>query len=420
MIEILQEIYLTVKHNKLRTSLTGFAVAWGIFMLIVLLGSGNGLINAFRSNGAAFGTNLLTLYPGSTSLPYHGYAKNRPIRLQHPDIDNLQKEFSNHITAASPAIDVSSQYISFGKEYVNSGILGISPAYFESDLPIHCKSGRLINQKDMEEKRKVIVISEKAARTLFESQHVEPLGKYLRINDLLFKVVGVYSGISSGYFESCYVPASTADRIYSKGGNYDRIVTATKDLGTEQKNIDFENSIRGLMARTHEYDPADENALFMWNKSYNNVRSNQVDRVLTIAIWVIGIFTLLSGIVGVSNIMLISVKERTREFGIRKALGAKPRSILWLIVAESIIITAFFGYIGLVAGVGVTEWMDATLGQKVVEMGGFKAALFKDPTVNMRIAIEATLTLIIAGTLSGLFPAIKAVRIRPIEALRAN
>ena len=177
---------------------------------------------------------------------------------------------------------------------------------------------------------------------------------------------------------------------------------------------------RKAIATNHRFDPTDESAIWIWNRFTNYLQTQNAMGILRTAIWVIGIFTLLSGIVGVSNIMLITVKERTREFGIRKALGAKPFSILWLIIVESVTITTLFGYIGMVAGIGVTEWMNSAFGSQTMDAGMFQQTMFSDPTVDLSIAIQATLTLIIAGTLAGLFPAKKAVSISPIEALRAD
>ena len=208
--------------------------------------------------------------------------------------------------------------------------------------------------------------------------------------------------------------------IYGKGDKLHNIIFSTKNLTTEADSDVFEESFRKMMGSNHRFDPTDRSSVWIWNRFKQQMQSQGAMSILNTAIWIIGIFTLLSGIVGVSNIMLITVKERTREFGIRKALGAKPRAILFLIIVESVVITTFFGYIGMVAGIGVTEWMDASFGNQTMDNGMWSSTVFTDPTVDLKIAIQATLTLIIAGTLAGFFPARKAVRISPIEALRAD
>ena len=213
---------------------------------------------------------------------------------------------------------------------------------------------------------------------------------------------------------------STLQTIYNKGDKLNNIIFTTKNLHSIESNEAFEKEYRKAIATNHRFDPTDESAIWIWNRFTNYLQTQNAMGILRTAIWVIGIFTLLSGIVGVSNIMLITVKERTREFGIRKALGAKPFSILWLIIVESVTITTLFGYIGMVAGIGVTEWMNSAFGSQTMDAGMFQQTMFSDPTVDLSIAIQATLTLIIAGTLAGFFPAKKAVSISPIEALRAD
>ena len=208
--------------------------------------------------------------------------------------------------------------------------------------------------------------------------------------------------------------------IYNKGNRLNSIIFTTKGLTTEASNEQFEADYRRVIAANHRFDPTDDGAIWLWNRFTSYLQAMAAMGILRTAIWVIGIFTLLSGIVGVSNIMLITVRERTHEFGIRKALGAKPRSILWLIIVESVVITTLFGYVGMVAGIGATEWMDAAFGSQTVDAGMFEAKMFSNPTVDLGIAVQATVTLIVAGTLAGLFPARKATRIRPIEALRAE
>ncbi|MGN0309303.1 MAG: ABC transporter permease, partial [Bacteroides sp.] len=272
---------------------------------------------------------------------------------------------------------------------------------------------------DIQERRKVIVPHKITAETLFKQLHRDPVGEYINVGAFSFQVVGIYGDMGDQGRRASYVPYTTLQTIYNRGNKMDYLVFTTQGLNDEESNIDFENRYYRMLARLHRFDPDDTGAVWVGNRMRQYIQSQKAMGILTTAIWVIGIFTLLSGIVGVSNIMLITVKERTHEIGIRKALGAKPRSILWLIISESIVITTLFGYVGMVAGIGVTEWMDTYFGSQTMDAGMFQQTFFTDPTVDLRIAVQATITLIIAGTLAGFFPARKATHIRPIEALNA-
>ena len=401
MIDLWQEIYGTIKRNKLRTFLTGFAVAWGIFMLIVLLGAGNGIIHAFEQNASERALNSIRLGGGWTTQSYEGLKEGRRIQLKNKDLAATEKYFPDNIITAGATLRQGDVNISFGQEYINISLMGVHPNYVESEA-IKTASGRFINRNDVKERRKVIILHKKSAEILFGKSRTEPVGRFVNAGGVAF------------------IPFSTMQTIYNKGDKLNNIIFTTKNLTSEAANETFEKEYRKVIAANHRFDPEDEGAIWIWNRFTQYIQTQNVAGLLRTAIWVIGIFTLLSGIVGVSNIMLITVKERTREFGIRKALGAKPFSILRLIIVESVTITTFFGYIGMVAGIGVTEWMNSAFGTQTADAGMFQARMFSDPTVDIGIAIQATLTLIVAGTLAGFFPAKKAVSISPIEALRAD
>ncbi len=427
--EILNEIWQTARRNKLRTGLTGFAVAWGIFMLIVLLGAGNGLINAQMKQSERFLSNSMVVFGGETSMPYHGLKEGRAIRLQERDIKTTGTEF--------PAVidNVGAQYrtvsvVSLGQQYISGQIAGVYPNHTQIDK-VEMLAGRFVNDIDIREKRKVLVLSNKQAKELLAVPHVALptqqtgseaalIGRYVKVGSFAFQVVGIYKEQENGRAD-IFSPYSTIKSIY--GANTDdagRIEFTFHGLKTEAENEAFEQIYRQRMNGAHQAHPDDESALWLWNRYTQSMQMNEGLGYLRTALWVVGLFTLLSGIVGVSNIMLITVKERTHEFGIRKAIGAKPWSILKLIIIESIIITTFFGYIGMVLGVAANEYMDATIGHQQVDAGLFKATLFVDPTVGIDVCLEATLVMIIAGTIAGLIPSLKAARIRPIEALRAD
>lgn len=419
MIDIWQEIYGTIKRNKLRTLLTGFAVAWGIFMLIVLLGAGNGLIHAFEKSSSARALNSIKIYPGWTGKPYDGLKEGRRIQLDNKDLDATMEHFSDNIISVGASQWQSNVNLSYGQEYVNLSLEGVYPNFTEVES-VKSTDGRFINDIDLKERRKVIVLHTKTAEILFGKSKTEPIGKFVNAGGVSYQVVVLYTDPGDQGSSEAYIPFSTLQVIYNKGDKLNNLTFTTKGLTTIETNEAFEAAYRKVMGAKHRFDPSDNSALWIWNRFTNYLQSQNAMGILRTAIWVIGIFTLLSGIVGVSNIMLITVKERTREFGIRKALGAKPFSILWLIIVESVTITTLFGYIGMVAGIAATEWMNKVAGEQTVDVGMFSETVFLNPTVDISIAIQATLTLVVAGTLAGFFPAKKAVSIRPIEALRAD
>ena len=424
--ELLNEIWQTARRNKLRTSLTGFAVAWGIFMLIVLLGAGNGLINAQLKQSDRFLSSSMVVFGGETSKAYQGLKEGRRVRLHQSDIDITAKEFTNHVD------EVGAQYrtqgtISLGQQYINNEVSGVYPNHTKIDK-VEILHGRFINDIDIREKRKVLVLGNKQAEELLASpsvagsrQPIERLiGRYVNLDGLAFQVVGIYKEQENGR-ASVFSSYSAIKSIY--GANTDdagRIEFTFHGLPTEQANEDFEADYRQRLNMAHQAHPEDESAVWLWNRFTQNLQMETGIGIIRTALWIVGLFTLLSGIVGVSNIMLITVRERTHEFGIRKAIGAKPWGILRLIIVESVIITTFFGYIGMLLGIGANEWMDATLGHTKVDAGLFKATMFSNPTVGIDVCVEATLVMVIAGTIAGLIPAFKASRIRPIEALRAE
>ncbi len=417
MIDLWQEIYGTIKRNKLRTALTGFAVAWGIFILILLLGAGNGVMNAQNEQMASLAMNSIKVGAGWTSKPYDGLSQGRRIQLNNGDL-TITRNMRKHVENAGAVIYQSGMNISYGNEYINERLMGVHPNYLEIERPTVIE-GRFINQLDIREKRKVAILNERSVKTLFK-HGAKPLGKMLNMGGVMFQVVGVYKDKGNSGGQDVFVPFSTLQTVYNKGDKLNNILMSIKDLNTEEENKVFEADYRAAIGAHQRFDKTDDGAIWIWNRFTQMTQMNKGADYMRTAIWIIGLFTLLSGIVGVSNIMLITVKERTREFGIRKALGARPWSILKLVIVESVVITAFFGYIGMVAGVGVTEYMNMTAGKTIIDIGVQQQTVFLNPAVDLEIAIRATMTLIVAGTLAGLFPALKAVKTRPIEALRAD
>lgn len=419
MRELIKEIWSTSKHNKLRTSLTGFAVAWGIFMLIFLLGAGNGLINAQLQQSTRFLANSMRVFPGETSKAYKGLKEGRSITLNDKDILISNKTYGQYVDDVGGRLEQYNVNINYGDNYVASqSLVGVAPTHPKIDKT-EMIAGRFINEIDMKEQRKNVVLSRSQAKELCKDYR-SLVGKNVKISNLNFQVVGIYKDDESRNNTEAFIAYSTIKTIYAKGDDAGSLEFTIKNLKTREDNKQFEKNYRASINNNHQAAPDDERTIWLWNRYMDNIQMNQGIAIMQTALWIVGLFTLLSGIVGVSNIMLITVKERTREFGVRKAIGAKPWSILKLIITESIIITSFFGYIGMVCGVAANEIMDATIGHTTVDTGLFKAAMFVNPTVGIGTCIGATITIVIAGTIAGLIPAIKAARIRPIEALRAE
>lgn len=420
MRDILTEIWATARRNKLRTTLTGFAVAWGIFMLIFLLGAGNGLINATQQNSHRYLNTSMVIFGGQTSKAHKGLKEGRRIELNDRDMEITQERFSDNVEEVGAELDHGNTTMSHGKEYTAANISGVYP----NDYIINKRDmiyGRFINKIDIRDRRKSIVISDDMAKELSPTGNVEDmLGQIVRIEDLAFHIVGIYQVDKSMMGTDAFIPFTTYRTIYNVGDKTGNIVFSFKGLETEQQNEAFEQRYRANLNGNHGAAPDDEEAVWIWNRFTQAMQMNTGMGMLRTALWIVGIFTLLSGIVGVSNIMLITVKERTHEFGIRKAIGATPWSILRLIIIESIIITTFFGYIGMVLGIAANEYMNATIGNMKVDSGMFTATMFVNPTVGFDVCINATLLMVVAGTIAGLIPARKAAHVRPIEALRAE
>ena len=417
--ELISEIWATARRNKLRTALTGFAVAWGIFMIIFLLGAGNGLINAMLYNSGRFLDTSMMVGGGYTSKPYDGLQDGRNITLDDRDIDATRNDFKQHVDNVGAEIDQTGLTMTHGADYVTGSLQGVYP----NDIEINKKDmlyGRFVNDIDIEQRRKTLVLSEDNAKLLTKRNIKDLVGEYVDIAGVAFKVVGIYATKQDRMDNAAYTSFTTLRTIYGKGNKADNIVFSFHGLVTEEQNEAFEKAYTARLNRNHRAAPDDDNAVWIWNRFTQALQMNNGIRIMHIALWVIGLFTLLSGIVGVSNIMLITVKERTREFGIRKAIGASPLSILRLIIVESVVITTFFGYIGMLCGIAANAYMDATIGHTVVDSGLFQATMFVNPTVGLDVCLGATAVMIVAGTLAGLIPARRAAKIRPIEALRAE
>lgn len=420
MRDIFIEILTTIKHNRLRTALTGFSVAWGIFILIVLLGAGNGLINATMGNSSRYLSTSMVVSGGATSKAYDGLGEGRDVQLNDKDFNITSKGFPNNVKSVGAELSQQGETLVNGSDYTTGiNLSGIYP----NDVEINKRTmicGRFINELDLKERRKSIVISSDMAKELLPQSPLSLNGQIIRTTTLAFRVVGIYESQKNSMGNEAFIPFTTFRAIYNKGDKTGNIVFSFSNLNSEAENEAFESDYRARINRQHRAAPDDENAIWIWNRFTQALSMNTATGLLRTALWVIGILTLISGIVGVSNIMLITVRERTHEFGIRKAIGAKPWSILRLIIIESIVITTFFGYIGMVLGIAANLYMDATIGQETIDNGLFAIQMFTNPTVGIDVCVKATLLMIVAGTLAGMVPSRKAAKIRPIEALRAE
>lgn len=401
-----QEIFTTMAKNPLRTFLTAWSVAWGIWMLIILLGAGKGLQNGVQYKFQDDAINSIWIFPGETSIPHKGMQEGRRIQLTNEDYDDLdlRVEGVEHITGRHYPAGIRS--VSRGKEFGSFSVRGVHPGhkYLENT---NIADGRYINQKDLDESRKVAVIGQLVKDALFKDE--EALGEYIKINNLLFKVAGIFQDEGQeGEMELIYIPITTAQKTFNGANRMNQIMLTIGDADLEesQRLTDY---IHQRLANRHNFSTEDKQAMNVRNNFERFKEIMSILNAIQVFIWIIGIGTILAGIVGVSNIMMILVKERTKEFGIRKALGATPWSIVSLILQESIFITSLAGYIGLILGIAALEFVG-----KLAGAGDF----FRNPEVDLSIAIQATVLLIVCGALAGLIPALKAANIRPIVALR--
>ena len=405
-LDLFQEIFATIRTNRLRTFLTGFSVAWGIFMLILLLGSGTGIQNGIRHEFKGVATNSIWIHQGQTSKPYRGLQTGRRIKFVNADYEEIK-------TAVPGVEHITARYyynwnntVSYKETSGVFSIIGCHPDHRHIKKTI-LMQGRNLNDNDLHEYRKVAYIGVQVREQLFNNE--SPVGKHISINGVLFKVIGVFDDERSQRAQRIlYLPITTAQKIYN-GRNRIHSVMFTVGEATVQESKDIQETVRRKMAVRHHFDPKDEKALRIWDSVEEFQKFMALFRNIRIFIWLIGIGTIFAGIVGISNIMLIAVKERTKEIGIRKALGATPWSIISLVLTESVLITTVSGYIGLVLGVGTIE----------LAAGNLPALdLFRNPEVDLTVALGALALLVLSGLVAGFFPARRAAGIQPVEALR--
>lgn len=411
-----QEIFATIRKNKMRTFLTGFSVAWGIFMLMILLGSGNGLSNGVSQNFMRDAVNAMWLWSGRTTIPYQGMNEGRQIRFTNADYSIL-KDLEG-IEHTSGRYFINGNLFSYGKEYGEYTAVTCHPDLKDVES-LGIMDGRFINEVDIRQARKSVVLGKDIYDALFKGK--EAIGEYIRVNNIPFKVVGICTEGGGTRHRNAYVPVTTGQKVFN-GSNRLHNFALTINAETLEESQAIEKRVRETLARKHKFDPADESALGSYNKLEDVIQTMKIFQAIDIFIWIIGVGTLIAGVVGVSNIMLIVVKERTKEIGIRKAIGASPASVIGLVLLESVIITTVAGYIGLVLGTGLMEGINFVVEQQyqvsAATNGGQGETLFRNPTVDLNVAMMATMLLVVAGAIAGYIPAKRAARIKPIEALR--
>lgn len=415
--ELIEEIFTTMRMNKMRTFLTGFAITWGIFMLVVLLACGNGLRNGVSSNFSHANVNSVILYSGETSIPYNGMKRGRSIRFMPADIEFLRNNIPNSYDF-TPIYTTWQGSVTDGDLQTNTTINGIEPVY--SHLrKFTIEAGRFINELDLINRRKVMMIPKDLCEKYYSTAQ-EAVGKYLQFTDgTMCKIIGVYSMKARSWQPEIYIPLTTANILYNPSGEVGKITFGIDGITTKEDGERYTDQLRHLLAARFNFSPDDMNAVWINNNAQNYQQIQMVFTGISAFVWMIGIGTLIAGIVGVCNIMVVTVRERTREFGIRKAIGATPGSIIRMVVVEAVMITSMFGYIGMMLGIGLSEILckifpaDAPAGNNMQSM-------FIEPSVDLPIIVSATLILVLAGITAGYIPARKAVRIKPIDAMAAK
>lgn len=401
-----QEIFSSIQRHKLRTTLTALGVFWGVFMLVILLGAGNGLHNGVEFQFRDDATNSIFIRRGTTSMAYKGLAKGRDIIFNNDDFDYLAKEYKeiDHLTGRF--YFSGDQTVSYGKKKFSFPVRSVHPdhQYLENSI---ITQGRYINQIDIQEFRKVAVIGKIVKRDLFGD--TDAIGKEVNIGGIVYKVVGIYEDTGNeDEMRIIYLPISTAQKVYSGKEDIHHLMFTAGDLPIDKMKA-LEERVRVDFAARKQYDPKDNRAVFIFNLAQEYQQFQELFAAIQAFVWFVGIGTLFAGVIGVSNIMLIVVRDRTKEIGIRKALGATPYSIISMIIQESIFITSVAGYLGLLAGTGI-----------IALMSSMEVPYFRNPQVNFGVAAIATLILVIAGALAGLMPAIQAARINPVIAMKTD
>ncbi|MGB0391913.1 MAG: ABC transporter permease [Salibacteraceae bacterium] len=400
-----QEIFEVIKANKLRTFLTAFSVSWGIFMLIILLGAGQGLRNGFENQFRDDAVNSVWLRTGNTGMEYKGMKPNRPIVMTNEEYNLISNTFEDidHITGRVATWGAN---VNYKEKTANLPLRGVHPDHkiLENTIVLE---GRYINDFDVKEKAKVCVLGQDAITELFGKESA--MGEYISIWGVLYKVIGTFNDVGSRWENKMvYIPVSTSQIVFNAKGRLDRIMFTTGNASEERVNQMVEET-RKMLSDKLIFDPNDSRALYISNNAEEYKMFTGIFTGINAFVWIIGIMTIIAGVVGISNIMMITVKERTKEIGVRKALGATPLSVVSMILLEAVVITTVAGYTGLVLGVFSLEYISDLASDPNT---------FLNPGVDFNVAMFSTLILVLAGSIAGLIPALQAAKVKPIVALR--
>lgn len=412
MRDLISEISASIRSNKLRIALTGFSVGWGLFILIVLLGSGNGITNGITASFGADTICVMHITAGKTQLPYNGFGKNRAITLTGADAEQLCMELGSSVTKAFPCYTSPGVVVRMGNVHINTVATGVCTGF----VGVSSKkivAGNDITQLNILQADKVCVIG-RQTQDLFFKGSVNPIGQTIVVDSIPFTVIGVYNSVlgdKSGHV--VYAPYTTIRNLYAHNDSLSELALVASDINSEHDYNALQDKVYGFLGKRLGFSPADRSAIVCSNDFLDYLQLKTVLSMLRVFIWIIGLATLVAGVVGISNIMLISVKERTRELGVRKAMGATDSHIITLVLLESVAVSLIFGYVGMILGVGLTQLLAWILAMS----GG--AGFFDNPTVGFSTVMAANLIMVVAGLVAGYVPARNAVRIKLVDALSA-
>lgn len=421
MRDLFSEIFSSMSHSKTRLLLTGLSTAWGIFLLIVLLGTGNGILNGISNAWLNEDDNVVTIEPSTTMLPFEGLPVGRSINVTQEDGTSLLEAFPDNVLGFVPELD-RNVTVSYRNKYSETDIAGFYPGY-ESIRNNVLIAGRNINEIDIAQRRKVCLVSTNLCKRIFPADEPHDIvGRTVAVNDVAFTVAGVYRPAKSyNVSRTLIAPFTTVKALYFDNDDISKLSITVAGLNTEAENRAFVEKMRAHLASYKQFSPQDKKALTITNTYDLALYISNLFKTINLFLWIVGLSTLVAGIVGVSNIMLITVRERTRELAVRKAMGAPRRSIITLVLTESVMVTVIFGYVGMVLGIGVIKLADMIVSASVDPTAtGSGSSVFLNPSVDLGVVLGATLIMIIAGLLAGYMPAKKAVSIKLVEALAAN
>ena len=421
MRDLFSEIFSSIGHSKTRFLLTGLSTAWGIFLLIVLLGTGNGILNGISNAWLNEDDNVVTLEPSTTMLPFEGLPTGRSINVTEEDGRSLMEAFPDNVLGYVPELD-RNVTVSYRNKYSETDIAGFYPGY-ESIRNNVLVAGRNINDMDIASKRKVCLVSTNLCKRIFPADEPQEIvGRVVSVNDIAFTVAGVYRPAKSyNVSRTLIAPFTTVRSLFFENDDISKLSVTVAGLNTEAENRQFVDRMRAHLASYKQFSPDDKKAVTITNTYDLALYIGNLFKTINLFLWIVGLSTLVAGIVGVSNIMLITVRERTRELAVRKAMGAPRRSIITLVLTESVMVTVIFGYIGMVLGIGVIKLADIIVSATTdPTQTGSGSSVFLNPSVDIGVVLGATLIMIIAGLLAGYMPAKKAVSIKLVEALAAN